>query len=66
MLFPRQVNYSLFILLMESALVSCQNSLGAKHAMGKAGSICDAWVKESRFRTPKSKFSPVYDHIVNV
>ena len=27
--------------------------------------ICDAWAKESRTRTPKSKFTPVYD-IVNV
>lgn len=31
--FPRQINYSLFILLMESALGLCQNSKRVRHAI---------------------------------
>lgn len=44
-LFPRQINYSLFILLMESALSLCQNSEEVRHAIRAGRNI--GWVRRS-------------------
>ena len=64
MLFPRQANYSLFILLMESALGLCQNSKRVRHAIriGRNLGDSDEWHALARgctvFAAKKSKFKP--------
>lgn len=53
--FSRQINYSLFILLMESALGFCQNSIRAKHATRKDPNIVGFWRLNNIVLYPKQR-----------